>query len=60
MKAKIIGIAFCTAFVLAAPGCRFHPKKNSTKTVVWKETIGTLDPHGHSHGTIYYQVEGIT
>jgi hypothetical protein len=28
------------------------------KKVIWRETIGTLDPHGHSHGTIHYQVDG--
>lgn len=30
------------------------------KKVIWKETIGTLDPRGHSPAKIFYQVDGKT
>jgi hypothetical protein len=58
MKVVYAGVAFLLFFTLAIRSFIFSQKKKSDKPVAWKETVGTLDPHGHSHGTIHYQVNG--
>jgi hypothetical protein len=50
-------LAFLIFFTLALHNIKQRQKK-SESSIVWKETIGTLDPHGYKQGTIYYDVNG--
>jgi len=60
MRMIFAGVAFLLFFTLIIRSTIYCQKRKPGKTVIWKETIGTLDPHGHSHGTIQYQVDGKT
>ena len=46
--------------VLAIRSTKAHRKKQSIGPIVWKDTVGTLDPQGYRKGTIYYVVNGVT
>ena len=56
MRVIYASIAFLLFFTLVVRSVIFSQKKKSDKPVVWKETVGTLNPHGHGEGTIHYQV----
>lgn len=52
-------ISVCTfSLVLLIKTTAFPQLKKSNNTVVWKDTVGVLDPRGYKQGTIYYVANG--
>ena len=51
-------VAFFVFFGLVGRKFISEQLSKSDKPILWNETVGSLDPHGHSHGTIYYDVAG--
>ncbi len=58
MKVAYSAIGFLLFFTLVIRSVISSQKKQNDKPDVWKETVGTLDPRGHSPGTISYEVDG--
>jgi hypothetical protein len=51
-------LKFIIGLMLVLSMASFCSSQKNKRPVAWKETIGTLDPHGHGEGTIHYQVDG--